>query len=158
MLNGLDWVPNYEGNRWFLVLRVNRPECNTLNKLLQVSNAAAAAFQQQLLYANAQNMGSEIHEQERSRKLSDSRRATKGTAVGLHSNTGDDLSSCFHISIAWTLDEPSASMQQSLEDLVGDEHFHLKLDVDAIKTKIGNAVTNTQLAIKQSSSNEYYLA
>lgn len=90
-------------------------------------------------------------------KISDNGRATKGTAVGLHSNTGDDLSSCFHISIAWTLEKPSASMQQSLEDLVGDEHFHLKLDVDAIKAKIGNAVTNISLTIKQSSSNEYYL-
>ena len=157
MLNGLHWVSNYEGNRWFLVLRANRPKCDTLNRLLQVSNAAAAAFQQPLLYATAQGMGSEIHAPERSRKLSDNGRATKGPTVGYHSDAGDDLSSYFHISIAWTLDKPSAPMQQSLADLVEDGEFHLKLDVDAIKTKIGNAVTNISLTTKQSSSNEYYL-
>ena len=104
-------------------------------------------------------MRSEIHAQGRRRELSDNGRATKVAAVGLHSNTGDDLSSCFHISIAWTLDKPSAPMQQSLEDLVKDkDEFHLKLDVDAIKTKIGNTVTSNSLIIVPSSSNEDYLA
>ena len=158
MLKGLDWVPNSEGNRWFLVLRLNRPECDTLNRLLQVTNAAALAFQQPLLYAKAPNMAVETHAQKRSWKLSDNGRATKGTAAELHSNTGGDLSSYFHISIAWTLEEPSASMKQALEDLVEGEDFHLNLNVDAIKTKIGNVVTNISLAIKPSSSNEYYFA
>ena len=138
-------------------MRVHRPECDTLNKLLRVSNAAAAAFQQPLLYANGQNMAADNHAQKRGKKLSDNGHATI-TAAGLHSSTGDGLSSCFHISIAWTLHEPGAPMQQSLEALVEDEDFHINLNVNAIKTKIGNAVTNISLTIKQSSSNDFYLA
>ena len=51
--SSLDWVPNFEKNRWFLVLRVKVPENNGLNKLLHVSNTVVQEYGQAPLYVEA---------------------------------------------------------------------------------------------------------
>ncbi|KAJ5791995.1 uncharacterized protein N7503_007973 [Penicillium pulvis] len=46
--NGLKWVSNYERTRWFLVLHMSKPEHDSLNGLLRLSNRALARFDQPL--------------------------------------------------------------------------------------------------------------
>ena len=50
MFTGLDWVSNFEKNRWFLVLRVKAPDNNELNKLLHISNTVVQEYDQPPLY------------------------------------------------------------------------------------------------------------
>lgn len=41
---GWKWVANWEGTRWFLVLKVARPKGDELNRLLGACNEAAGGF------------------------------------------------------------------------------------------------------------------
>lgn len=61
----------------------------------------------------------------------------------------DDLSSCFHISIGWTIDQPNGIMKQGLENLLKEEDICLGISVTALKIKIGNAVTSVSLAVRK---------
>ena len=88
----LAWVPNLEGSRYFLVLKLTRPRDDDLNKLLAACNACARAWSMDLLYAVA----------------------TSDEGVNAASQTQDcdqDRSSAFHISVAWTLEKPSAAQR-----------------------------------------------
>ena len=63
-------------------------------------------------------------------------------------HTADDLSSYFHISIGWTIDNPDGRMKQGLGDLKG-ENIGFGIGVIAVKVKIGNAVTSVSLAVRE---------
>ena len=96
----LDWVSNHERTRWFLVLRVQKPARNNLNQLLRLANAALAHFHQPPLY-------------ERDTRAS---RASAGQKSGLVD--GDfDYTDCFHISLAWSLDEPDPEERQRVREM-----------------------------------------
>lgn len=46
----LSWEPNFEKTRWFLVLRLGRPEGDRLNKLLAITNRVVRDLGLPLLY------------------------------------------------------------------------------------------------------------
>ncbi|KAM0149400.1 hypothetical protein ACHAQE_002842 [Botrytis cinerea] len=150
--SGLAWVPNYEKTRWFLVLRVNTPESNALNKLLHVSNKVVEEFGQPPLYANSRT------------SVTNGQQVTKGAHPSQHGkpfrgktqqkkdvfNDMADLSNAFHVSIAWTLLPPDRELIEATERLTADELMKVKqiqIKTEEIKAKIGNAVTNVPLTV-----------
>ncbi|KAJ5765290.1 hypothetical protein N7520_004849 [Penicillium odoratum] len=106
--DGLKWVSNYERTRCFLVLHVAKPEQDSLNSLLHLSNSVLDRFNQPPLYAS---------------------RNTPLT---------QDFSDCFHISLAWTLNEPSQEDKDRVSATDLKPLQHLKIQFDGVKVKIGN--------------------
>ena len=153
-ISGIQWVSNYERNRWFLVLQVERPADDGLNTLLHTSNAVAEAFGQPPLYAKARDNRTGKHVQKIREASSHHRRDSDGKRETSDAETQEDMSSCFHISIAWTLNHPTSEMRQGLEKLMEGKDMHLNLKVSAVKAKVGNAVTSFSfLAAKKDTSN-----
>ena len=59
------------------------------------------------------------------------------------------MSSSFHISIAWTLDQPTGSMRQAVEEVMKGVDMRVGLKVLAVKAKVGNAVTSFSLTARK---------
>ncbi|KAF7942132.1 hypothetical protein BELL_0019g00030 [Botrytis elliptica] len=149
--SGLAWVPNYEKTRWFLVLRVNTPESNALNKLLHVSNKVVEEFGQPPLYANSrtsvngQQVAKGAHHSQHGKPFRGKTQQKKDAFNGMA-----DLSDAFHISIAWTLLPPDQELIEATERLTANELMKVKqiqLKTEEIKAKIGNVVTNVPLPV-----------
>ncbi|KAL4883743.1 U6 snRNA phosphodiesterase Usb1 [Aspergillus karnatakaensis] len=126
-VEGLHWVSNHEKTRWFYVLRAKRPEKDCLNRLLRISNRSLGLFGQPPLY-----------EHERS----------DGSRIGVHGNKFTpqaDYSDCFHVSIAWSLTEPSADDKERMKSIDVRELSALGIRFDCVKVKIGNNVSSLAL-------------
>lgn len=137
---GLKWVSNYEGNRFFLVLCIARPEHDELNKLLKASNRVAAAFTLPQLYAYA-NAQSHARDAMKGKK---GRRKLVTNDVLAVADDVQDFSDAFHISIAWTLDPLSGSIGSSIDLSTKEAELQklssLSVHFTTAKAKIGNAV------------------
>ncbi|KAI9835725.1 MAG: hypothetical protein M1819_001902 [Sarea resinae] len=163
----LDWVANYEGTRWFLVLRLEKPANDSLNRLLYLSNNALASFHQPPLYADPNDFSaSQIREQRASRGRASLRgRGGRGGRGRSSVNGGEpvrslqptekkiDFSSHFHISLGWSLNTPSPELQKrtrtvNLTTLLDHDSSGVDIRFDAVKAKIGNAVTVVPLPTK----------
>ena len=62
-----------------------------------------------------------------------------------------DVSDAFHISIAWTLEQPSFELLARTKSLFADGFEDVKkisFDVEEMKVKVGNVVTNIPLPKK----------
>jgi len=139
----LDWVSNHEHTRWFLVLRLQKPEDNSLNRLLHISNQSLAIFDQPPLYANIPTINIiDKSVQHVPRPRSDYRhgRASKGPRPS--KNDLQDYSDCFHISLAWSLSQPSRTDNQILQTLEVTQLKDIKTTFESVKVKIGNHVSN----------------
>ena len=113
------WVCNNDRTRWFLVLRLTRPENNDLNKLLNACNGCAVSLGLDSLYA------------------SDGPKSKDGGDQKEH----DD---CFHISIAWALQGPD---QGRLQDMPNLEYPTTDtISFDKVMLKMGNVVHAMPLA------------
>lgn len=134
----LDWVSNSERTRWFLVLRLHKPQGDQLNKLLRVSNQALAVFGQPPLYAS-QKQG----------QNQDSKQPDEAAAVEeggtLNDIEGGDFTEKFHISLAWSLTEPPVEEQQRVSRVGLESLKALKIPFNSVKVKIGNVVHNLEL-------------
>ena len=115
----IDWVSNLEKTRWFLVLRVKRPKNGDLNRLLGISNRSLARFDQPPLYENVTH---------------------------LLSKEPEDYSHCFHISLAWTLSEPSPCAKERTARIDLRRLTELSIHFNSVKAKIGNNVTSIPLS------------
>lgn len=157
-VRGLEWVVNYEKTRWFLVLQLERAPQDGLNKLLHISNQTVTSFGQVPLYTNSLD---DSHDgQPRKRQVANAGRPKRTTRVPVTSSTNQsrgssdiDMPSCFHVSIGWTLGVPT----QDLNDRLNTTGIHsqtLKVDVNTVKIKIGNAITAVSLEPKIDSSNK----
>ncbi|KAJ6096975.1 hypothetical protein N7486_007721 [Penicillium sp. IBT 16267x] len=113
--NNLKWVSNFERTRWFLVLSVVKPEHDSLNGLLRLSNNALAQFDQPPLYAS------------------------HGTPHN------QDFSDYFHISLAWALKEPSQEEKNRVAATDLKPLQDLWVRFDSVKVKIGNNVASIPL-------------
>ncbi|KAI9648391.1 poly(U)-specific 3'-to-5' RNA exonuclease [Ciborinia camelliae] len=146
--SGLAWVPNYEKTRWFLVLRLNRPESDALNKLLHLSNKVVEEFGQPPLYANSRAI--EYVAKGAHHVQGDKRFKTKAQQEKQNFSDMVDLSEAFHISIAWTLSPPDQELINATERLTTNELIKVKqiqIKTEEIKAKIGNVVTNVPLPV-----------
>ncbi|KAJ5971249.1 uncharacterized protein N7479_001167 [Penicillium vulpinum] len=126
----LYWSSNYEKTRCFLVLGVQRPKHDGLNRLLKVSNDILARFGQPSLYATSSTQG-------------------KQTNVSFHDRSGmlssDDFSGCFHISLAWSLSEPGPKERERVAGIDLQALREIRVEFDSVKAKIGNIVGSIPL-------------
>jgi U6 snRNA phosphodiesterase len=118
--SSLAWVSNYENTRSFLVLKLNRPGNDELNKILAACNKCAGRYGQHLLYAKKQRS-----------KVADEL---------------EDLSAAFHISIAWSLGAAEDVGEQVLvpAELL-DKVRGLDICFEMVKLKMGNTITDIKL-------------
>jgi hypothetical protein len=128
--NRLYWSSNYEKTRWFLVLGVQKPRHDELNRLLKLANDALARFGQPPLYAaplaQAQRSSASVRE------------SSSGSHV-------QDFSECFHISLAWSLSGPSAKERERIDAINLQALRETEVGFESVKAKIGNIVTSIPL-------------
>ncbi|BDD57718.1 hypothetical protein MAP00_003063 [Monascus purpureus] len=123
--DGLNWVSNYEKTRWFLVVRVKRPDGDNLNALLRLSNRSLTLFRQPPLYET----GTVQKQQSR-----------------LNGSDPGDFSHCFHISIAWSLNKPSLEMEKRTAGIDLKGLRDLTVHFNSVKVKIGNNISSMPLS------------
>ncbi|KAB8077884.1 U6 snRNA phosphodiesterase Usb1 [Aspergillus leporis] len=134
----LHCVSNYEKTRWFYVLRVKRPANDPLNHLLRLSNQSLALFGQPPLY-------------EASPHIPDADAGSSGPVQQQRQNKANgrtestDYSRCFHISVAWSLAEPSPDTRSRIANIDLRKLGDLSIRFDCVKAKIGNNITSIPL-------------
>jgi U6 snRNA phosphodiesterase len=119
-VQNISWVSNSERTRWFLVLRLSRPDNDDLNRLLGACNGCAQRFELAQLYTG--------------------RNDAKGDK--------DDYDSNFHISIAWTVRRPQGTTSESWADALRrgvEVALQDRIAFNTVKLKIGNAVEDIPL-------------
>lgn len=126
-IGSLGWVSNYERTRWFLVLHAQRPANDGLNRLLKISNRSLALFDQPPLYQNPSQTRPSRPDQRQ------------------HQQANEDYSHCFHISIAWSLTEPSDDDKAWVASMGLREVEGLKVGFDCVKVKVGNGISSIAL-------------
>ncbi|EZF34978.1 U6 snRNA phosphodiesterase [Trichophyton mentagrophytes] len=131
----LAWVSNFEHTRWFLVLRLNRPANNGLNQLLRLSNSSLACFGQPPLYESPAGTQKRKH----GRQAGHQRNSSSSP-----SSVDTDYTGCFHISIAWTLEEPSHDEKERLTSIELPAR-ELIIKFNNVKLKIGNQIYSEAL-------------
>ena len=130
---GLKWVPNFERNRWFLVLSIKRPAQDELNRLLYACNEAAGRCGHPALYSGGEGDGPMSE--------NDPTSPPKDKQKQQHHGQMADHSAYFHISIAWNLIEPDPEWISVVQDIDVSKYMSSpKATFDAVKVKIGNVV------------------
>lgn len=126
-LRGLRWERNFDGTRWFLVLRISKPLCDGFNRLLDCCNECADRFDLPLLYDKKVENPTDVI----------------GNLSGQEMTP--DLTDAFHISIAWQLTDPLLKQKMVLAhpDVMKLSQFHLHFEL--VKLKMGNFVKDIQL-------------
>ena len=140
-------MSNEEGSRWFLVLRFKKPSNDDLGILLQCSNKAARQFGQPALYESNQR---QRNVSQQSRKLK-SEEEPQDRSSGVDAK--DESESC-HVSIAWTLEEPSGA-RGSNSELSAFNIEQLGFEVSTVKVKIGNGIHTIRLESSQTVSHTF---
>jgi hypothetical protein len=126
-------------------MQLERPANDGLNKLLRTSNAVAEAFGQPLLYTDVYPSSTTSFSLKRGRRhnngasLHGIRQARGNERAEKSAIPTPDISSCFHISIGWSLEGPGE--EAKLEDIFKEQDIGGALSIDAVKVKIGNTVT-----------------
>ncbi|KAE8822795.1 hypothetical protein PTNB85_09022 [Pyrenophora teres f. teres] len=138
----LKWVPNFERNRWFLVLSIERPANDELNHLLHACNEAARSSGHPGLYTGTEGDGPmEDHESNDSLKR---RKVDKNEPRRL------DFSKYFHVTIAWNLEEPDTEWTKLVEQLDTTTFIQSpEAEFDTVKVRIGSAVHNIALSTRR---------
>ncbi len=129
----LDWVANHDKTRFFLVLKLSKPENDDLNQLLAMCNDAAYQFDLPQLYDNADKDRSSLED----------------PVAGKTQDKVADKSDTFHISVAWTLEEPDDRARRRLIDVVDGQLRGLQVSFSLLKLKIGSTVIDLPLAQNQ---------
>lgn len=145
-VSGLRWVTNHGGNRWFLVLGLEKPEGDGLNKLLHMTNTSARAFGQPNLYTEA-NVSVREPPLKREKEVPTPQGRNR-SVIAESWTTRLDMSAHFHLSIGWSLIGPSEDAEQALGEARDDELQQLRIGVESIKVKVGNSITAIPLASK----------
>jgi hypothetical protein len=139
--SGLKWVPNFERNRWFLVLSIKKPEHDELNKLLDACNHAAQSTGHAALYTGGRGDGPMQDTSPPSAK-----RVKRDARTEEHT----DHSEYFHISIAWNLTEPNPDWISMVQDIDVNKHISPpQASFDSVKARVGNIVHNISLAAQR---------
>lgn len=112
------------------MLRLKKPTDDNLNRLLQISNELLSVYNQPSLYAT------EVVSADRKSKRDKSNSRLLDAA---------DFTNCFHISLAWSLEEPSLEEQQRVAGITMDEMNSLEISFNSVKAKIGNVVHSLNL-------------
>ncbi|KAI4122288.1 MAG: hypothetical protein LQ347_006553 [Umbilicaria vellea] len=155
-VKGVDWIGNLEKTRWFLILRIDKPDNDGLGKLLQVTNQAVERSGQPPLYSTSQSQSPNTIRARGAARTNRSARSGRAHVLqglrqsrnpGLATND-EDLSSHFHISIGWILEPPSTDLVERTKSTSLEKIMTLRIPVNAIKIKIGNTITLISLPTK----------
>ncbi|KAH7399476.1 U6 snRNA phosphodiesterase Usb1 [Pyrenochaeta sp. MPI-SDFR-AT-0127] len=139
----IKWVPNFERNRWFLVLNIKKPEHDELNRLLIACNEAAETIGHSRLYMGDENEGPK----EDPGSVNNSKR--RKSQHDEHDQI--DCSEFFHISIAWNLTEPDPEWISLIQSVDVDKFVQSPQAMfDTVKARIGNVVHNIALGTRRS--------
>jgi hypothetical protein len=135
---GLKWVPNFERNRWFLVLSIEKPAQDELNRLLNACNEATGRRGHPGLYVGGHGDGpmenNTPHDAFKRRKSEQ------------HDGEDVDRSDRFHISIAWNLEEPDPSCTPLIKNIDVSKYIQPpEASFDVVKARIGNVVHSIDL-------------
>ncbi|KAF2202877.1 hypothetical protein GQ43DRAFT_412803 [Delitschia confertaspora ATCC 74209] len=147
--SGLKWVPNFERNRWFLVLGIAKPEHDELNRLLDACNDAAQKTGHSLLYVENKAMKHELRSPDTHHP--EKRRKNSVTTTDVCLSIGKiDRTARFHVSIAWALTKPPKQYNDLLMEMdIGDKVTSPKDLFQVVKVKIGNAIHNIELGSRK---------
>jgi U6 snRNA phosphodiesterase len=118
----LAWVPNSDRSRYFMVLKLEKPANDDLNKLLRACNTCAKDWHLPLLYDQAGKDESS-------------------------SVQAFDRSSAFHISIAWTLHDPVTDQKDQKSSKPLEPVTGIFIDLASVLMKVGNSVTEIPLPV-----------
>jgi hypothetical protein len=140
----LKWVPNFERNRWFLVLGIKQSKLNELNRLLQACNDATQYSGHPGLYTGGVGDGPmESHDSNDGPK----RRRVDKNEVDKNEPHSHDYSQYFHVSIAWNLAEPDTEWTTLVQNIDTSKFIQApEAASDAVKVRVGNTVHNIALA------------
>lgn len=127
-------MSNYEKTRWFLVLRVQKPKDDSLNRLLRISNRSLAFFNQPPLYESSATSITPKPPGRQQDHQADER-------------TIEDYSHCFHISLAWSLTQPSVAATERVASIDLQGLRGLAVPFNSVKAKIGNNVSSIPLSM-----------
>jgi hypothetical protein len=135
---GLKWVPNFERNRWFLVLSIGKPAQDELNRLLKACNEASGKCGHPGLYVGGHGDGpmenNTPHNEPKRRRSQQ------------HEDENNDRSDRFHISIAWNLEEPDPAWTSLIKTIDVSKHLESpQASFNVVKARIGNVVHNIDL-------------
>ncbi|PBP20975.1 hypothetical protein BUE80_DR008188, partial [Diplocarpon rosae] len=148
--DGLEWVANFEGTRWFLVLRIPQPSDDGLNKLLFVCNSTVKQFGQPPLYPKPPIVPSltAFQREEHRHPVKNKRSRPCSTQLKPDWSHMQDATAAFHISLAWTLEQPSQELLELTKIITGNRLGDIKqfqVQIKEIKCKVGNNVTSMSL-------------
>lgn len=113
------------------MIRLEKPKDDNLNRLLRISNRILDSYGQPPLYATEIGATNRLLKHDK----------TKPPVAEV-----DDYTNCFHISLAWSLTEPSLEEQQRVSSIALDEMASLEINFSSVKAKIGNVVHSLNLA------------
>jgi hypothetical protein len=135
---GLKWVPNFERNRWFLVLSIEKPVQDELNRLLSACNEATGRCGHHGLYVGGHGDGPTENNTPRDESKRRKSQQHEGEIV--------DRSDRFHISIAWNLEEPDSNWTSLIKTIDVSKYLESpRASFDVVKARIGNMVHNIDL-------------
>lgn len=152
---GLDWFANESRTRWFLVLKLSKPENDSLNLLLRVCNETCKSWGQSELYKTSPSRRYKAEAQP-PQPIAESEAAHLGKKAKMtvreRSDNSSEGNNPFHISIGWSLEQPKGwpkvtSVEAALEEIKGWD-----IAVDSVKVKIGNVVNSVPLRRRSSSA------
>lgn len=149
--NSLKWVPNFDRDRWFLVLGIKKPPYDELNRLLEACNEASEKCGHPGLYSGGKGDGP--METSTLMDRAQKRRRSSAKTEPLQDSLIDeriDRTENFHISIAWNLEEPAREWIDLVRNL--DVNQSVKIPFDAVKVKIGNSVHSIPLSSSTSTA------
>jgi len=147
---GVDWAGNESSTRWFLVLRVSRPDNDDLNRLLGGCNEVAEGFGVPALYRETAALPAEHGGARRGRRGSRLGRGARVVSDSGHVPISGgvspelcDSTEFFHVSIGWVLDSP---LQRGERLELTRDVSKLNASFDTVKVKIGNTVSSISLS------------
>lgn len=155
----MEWVSNYEETRWFLVLRVAKPNGDELNKLLHICNATVRKFGQLPLYTNPKPTVNTVHIGKHFVQ-----NGSKACRISDHKSPIDwaelqDFSNSFHVSVAWTLEAPTCDVLEFTKTITNGntkDINKLYAKFENLKIKMGNTLISIPLPITMLESKGSY--
>lgn len=149
----LKWVSNYQRNRWFLVLGIEKPAQDELNRLLNACNDAAEQCGHPPLYVGGRGDGP-MEDDDPAEANSKRPKSMQNDTAAADSKPNIDRSENYHVSIAWNLEEPVPEWRALAQDVDVSSFIQSpQTAFEVVKARIGNVVNAVGLDPRKSSSN-----
>ena len=138
-----------------MVLQLQKPENDGLNKLLHISNDVAESFGQPPLYTDTYSKSANAPPQKKRHGgtyVKDTDRDLRGGGFSKNIQEEEvsrgDMTPYFHISIGWSLKQPLKETEEKLDSQDRTQSTCQGISVDSAKVKVGNTVTTMALPTK----------